>query len=328
MSAPLTPQSDPRDRTGGAAAFQLKLATRLAGIEPAMDGSGHVIVFTHIGKTGGTTLDHIIRVAAKVLGKRACRPRVRRESSLSPSERNQELLHLDLIENDELSGCDYVAGHFPFGIHGRLPRPCLYITLLRDPVARLLSNVRFGLDRGKWERDVRVDALIEQGRLIDNMQTRQIAGIAERDTPCTSETLAAAMENLRSHYAIVGVTERFDDMLKTLITLLGWPDVAYSDRQVSRAPTEPDLEVRVRTTVERYFAFDMELHAYASARPTPWSPGILQGTVSGNLRQDSVLVTSPLVTLDNRPFALIPTGLFDSQVCPAVQRQGGEVLFV
>jgi hypothetical protein len=312
----------------GAAAFQLKLATRLAGVAPAIDVSRHTIVFTHIGKTGGTTLDHIIRVAASVGGKRACRPRPPRGRSIPPSQHNQELLHLDLIDHDQLSSCDYVIGHFPFGLHARLPRPCLYITLLRDPASRLLSNIRFGLDRDKWPRDASVTELVEQGRLIDNMQTRQIAGIADRDAPCTSKTLATAINNLRSHYCVVGVTERFDDALKTLITLLGWPDIAYSNRQVSHAPSDPDLESRVRAAVERHFAVDMELYAYASALPSPWSSGVLEGTVTGNARQDSVLVTSPFINFNDRPSALLSRAAFDAQIHLAVQQLGGEVVLV
>jgi hypothetical protein len=314
--------------SGSGAAFQLKLATRLAGVAPAIDPSRHTIVFTHIGKTGGTTLDHIVRVAASVGAKRACRPRPPRGRAVPPSQHNQELLHLDLIDHDQLSSCDYVIGHFPFGLHARLPRPCLYITLLRDPVARLLSNIRFGLDRQKWPRDTSISALVEQGRLIDNMQTRQIAGIADRDEPCTSKTLTTAIDNLRSHYCVVGLTERFDDALKALITLLGWPDIAYSNRQVSHAPSDPDLESRVKVAAERYFAVDMELYAYASALPTPWRSGVFEGTATGNARQDSVLVTSPLISFNNRASALLSSAVFDAQIRPAVQQQGGEVVLV
>jgi len=311
-----------------AAAFRLKLATRLAGVAPAIDPSRHTIVFTHIGKTGGTTLDHIIGAAAAVGGKRVYRPRPRRGQTIVPSQHNQELVPLDAIDHDQASSCDYVIGHFPFGLHTRLPRPCLYITLLRDPVARLLSNIRFGLDRQKWTRDTSVTALVEQGRLIDNMQTRQIAGIGDRDTPCTSGTLATAIDNLRSHYGVVGVTERFDDALGALITLLGWPDIAYSNRQVSHAASDPDLESRVRAAAERHFAIDMELYAYARALPTPWRSDVLEGTATGHARQDSVLVTSPLINFDNRPSALLPSAVFDAEIRPAIQRQGGEVVLV
>jgi hypothetical protein len=188
--------------------------------------------------------------------------------------------------------------------------------LLRDPVARLLSNVRFGLDRSKWSRETPVKALMERGRLIDNLQTRQIAGVADRNAPCTARTLATAIEHLRSHYAVVG------------ITLLGWPDIAYSDWQVSITPSGPELEAEARAVVDRYFAFDAELYAHARARPTPWAAGMFEGTALGNQRQDTVLLTSPLINLDNRPFAVLPAEVFDSQLFPALAQQGGKVLLV
>lgn len=324
----MTLADDTEDRRVGGPARRLMLATRFTGIAPKMDLSGHRIVFTHVGKTGGTTLDHIIKVASRMRGKRVWRPRAWREQAASPSEHIQELMPLDVITDDKLATCDYLSGHFPFGIHARSRRPCFYVTLLRDPVARLLSNIRFGLDRGKWPRDTSVAALVEQGRLIDNMQTRQLAGIADRSTPCTAKTLTAALDNLRSHYAIVGVTERFDDALKGMITLLGWPDIAYSNRQVSKAPSDPDLESRVREAAERYFEFDMELHAYASQRPTPWSSSVVEGTVTGSSRQDSILVTTPRFSLSDRPFALVPAAVFDTQIRLAVQQRGGEVVVV
>jgi sulfotransferase famil protein len=322
---PPTVQERPTPST---ARVRLKLATRLADLRPTIDPTRHTIVFTHVPKTGGTTLDHIMHVAAAVSHKHARRLKFAQEGVPPLHVRNQQFLSLDNLSDEELSDCDYLSGHFPFGIHHRLARPCLYVTLLRDPVARLLSNVRFGLDRGRWTRDTSVDSLIEQGRLIDNLQTRQMAGIGDRAAPCTDTTLAMALENLRSHYAVVGITERFDDMLKALITLLGWPDIAYSNRQVSIAQSDPELELSVRHAAERYFAFDMELYAYAMARPVPWSQGILEGTATGNERQDSVLVASSRVSFSNHPFALLPATFFDTRVCAEIRRRGGEVLLV
>jgi hypothetical protein len=314
--------------TPGMAPVRLKLATRLADLRPAIDPSCHTIVFTHVPKTGGTTLDHIMHAAAAVGRKQVRRLTFAREGVPPRHVRNQQFLSLDNVSDEQLSVCDYLSGHFPFGIHHRLTRPCLYVTLLRDPVARLLSNVRFGLDRGRWTRDTPVDSLIEQGRLIDNLQTRQIAGIGDRAAPCTAATLTTALENLRSHYAVVGITERFDDALKALITLLDWPDIAYSDRQVSRTQSDPELEARVRAVAERYFAFDIELYAFASAQPAPWRIDVLDGVAGGSVRQKTVLLTSPAVTCNNRPYTLLSASSFDTQICPAVRQQGGEVLFV
>jgi sulfotransferase famil protein len=310
------------------APVRLKLATPLAGLRRTIDPSRHTIVFTHVPKTGGTTLDHIMQATAAVSRRRGRRLTVPREGVPPRHVRNQQFLSLDHLSDEQLSDPDYLSGHFPFGIHHRLKRPCLYITLLRDPVARLLSNVRFGLDRGRWKKDTAVESLIEEGRLIDNLQTRQIAGISDHAAPCTAATLATALGNLGSHYAVVGITERFDETLKALITLLDWPDIAYSDRQVSRTPSDPELEARVRAAAERHFALDMELYAFASARPVPWRADVLDGTAAASVRQGTVLLTSPVVTCNNRPFALLPASSFDTQICPAVRQQGGEVLIV
>jgi hypothetical protein len=326
--------------------IRITLATRYSGLRPSIGSSPHTVVFTHVPKTGGTTLDHIMAAVAAALHKQASRIRSPRRGVLARAERDQRLLNFDPLSDerlvihdhqsgnlkplsdDQLETHDYLSGHFPFGIHRRLPRPVVYVTLLRDPFARLLSQVRFGVDHRKWPRDASVDALIEQGRLVDNLQTRQIAGIADRGTPCTAATLATAIENLRSHYAVVGTTERFDETLKALITLLGWPDIAYSNRQVSVSPSDPGLESKVRFAAERYFGLDMELYATAVARPTPWREDIFEGTASGSARQDTVLLTSPLVTYNSRPASLLPAAVFDGQICPIVRQRGGEVVIV
>jgi hypothetical protein len=306
----------------------LKVATRLAGVVPSIDPSHRTIVFTHVPKTGGMTLDHIMMAAAAVGGKRWRRLPMTAQLSTPRHERRQMFLDFEQFPQDELASCDYVTGHMPFGIHRRLPRPSLYIVLLRDPVARLLSNFRFGIDRGKWSRDTPIEPLFAEGKFADNLQTRQLSGLGDCSAPCTAATLALARENLSSHYAVVGLTERFDDVLKTLITLLGWPDVAYSDRQVSRAPSDPDLEASVRDAAERYCSFDMELYADARARETPWSPNLFEGSVNGSARQAKVLLTSPLVNFNSQPFTLLPAGFVDERLCPAVRQQGGEVIFV
>lgn len=308
--------------------LRLKLASRLSGVVPNLDAGSRTIVFTHVPKTGGTTLDHVFGAAAAITKHRWRRLRMKSLNTGPRSERLQRLLDFETVAPSILDDADYLTGHFQFGIHRCLKRPCLYVTLLRDPVARLLSNLRFGFDRGNWPRDASLESIIKSGRMLDNIQTRQLAGIADREVPCTAETLVLALKNLRQNYAIVGLTERFDETLKALITLLGWPDIAYSDRQVSQVPADGEMEAKARTEAERLFSYDMELYAEAASRPVPWAAGIMDGTPLGTVRQANVLLTSPRLQLNNRPVSLLPASVFDSLVRPAVLRQGGEVVFV
>jgi hypothetical protein len=323
--------SSPAESLGapdGAPNLHLKIATRLAGIAPNIDPSGYTVVFTHIPKTGGTTLDQIMKAAAAAQGKRWRRLPMTAQLSIPRADRRQTLLDLEQFSQDELRKYDYVTGHMPFGIHRRLPRPALYVVLLRDPVARLLSNIRFGIDRGKWSRDVPLEPLFSEGKLADNLQTRHISGLGESSAPCTHAAFDLALDNLRSHYAVVGLTERFDDFLKTLITLFGWPDIAYLDRQVSRTASDPELEARVREAAERYCGLDMELYAAARTRETPWSAGLFGGAVSGSVHQQNILLTYPIANFSNRQFTLLPAEFANARLYPLVQQQGGKVVFV
>jgi len=317
-----------RSEEAGTAPSRLKVATRFAGVSPNIDPSGRVVIFTHVPKTGGTTLDHIFAAAAAVTGKRKRRLRMKSAAASPRHARDQHLLNFATVPQQELADADYLTGHFQFGIHQRLQRPFLYVTLLRDPVSRLLSNIRFGIDHGKWSRDTPIESIFGAGRLIENIQTRQLAGIADRNTPCTEETLALARGNLRRHYAVTGVTERFDETLRTLITLLGWPDIAYTDRQVSATAADPELESRVLIAAEKFSRFDKELYADVVSMPVPWAHGIMEGTPTGTARQRNVLVTSPQFQANNRPLSLLPYSLFDAHIRPKVARQGGEVIFV
>ncbi|MGH6933373.1 MAG: hypothetical protein ACREEE_13180 [Dongiaceae bacterium] len=306
---------------------RLKVATRLAGLTPVADAARTAIIFTHVPKTGGTTLDYIFVAAAAATKRKSCHLSMKSLADRPRHERSQQILDFGTVPQSDL-GADYLTGHFQFGLHRLLDRPSFYVTLMRNPAARLLSNLRFGIDRGMLPGDTTVERVFQAKRLLDNIQTRQLAGIADRDAPCTPETLARARENLHRHYAVAGVTERFDETLRALITLLGWPDIAYTDRQVSRTAIDPERQAEAAAAVERYFAFDLELYAEVAARPVPWSPEVMTGNVTGSARQDAILVTSPVIKRDDRPYALISAAEFDTQLCPALKKAGGEVVYV
>ena len=88
----------------------------------------------------------------------------------------------------QLARLRLVRGHLLFGIHSYLPQPALYISLLRDPFARLESTYRHILTK----RAHRLHAYVTSRRMTfveyvtsgitletDNWQTRCIAGDAD-----------------------------------------------------------------------------------------------------------------------------------------------------
>lgn len=323
----ILPATEPTKSATKDRSLQLKVATRFAGLTPRTDTARHAVIFIHVPKTGGTTLNYVYKAAAAAVGKTARRLPLTHLAGVPPRERQQQVLDVNTVPRDKLAA-DYFSGHFQFGLHRQLARPAIYITLLRHPAARLVSNLRFAMDRGKLSSDITMEGVFENKRLLDNIQTRQLAGLADRDLPCTAETLETARANIRQHYAVIGVTERFDETLRALITLLGWPDIAYTDRQVSRSAIHPELEEAATAAVQRYFPFDLELYVEVAARPTPWSPEFMAGSVTGQVRQDSILVASSAIRRDNQPFTLVSAAQFHTQLCPAIIEAGGEVLFV
>ena len=75
---------------------------------------------------------------------------------------------------------------------------------------------------------------------LNNGQTRLLSGVEEVGAPvigygeCPAEILEIAKENLAVHFAVVGITERFDETLILLKTALNWNSIFYSRANVTR----------------------------------------------------------------------------------------------
>ena len=204
------------------------------------------VIFLHIGKTAGSTMRQVLKrqfPASQTLTVRA-RRRPREETladfaRLPEAERLQPRL---------------IMGHTVFGLHEHVPRPCRYVTMLRDPARLAISQHRYvlrtpGHRHHEQAQGMSLEEYVESGLALemDNSQTRAVAG--DIGTPyrgCTPEMLETAKRNLAAHFAWVGITERFDESVVLLGRTFGWPDVRYVSANVARdgaSPTEAELEV-------------------------------------------------------------------------------------
>lgn len=182
-----------------------------------------------------------------------------------------------------------VVGHFWFGVHEHLTGPWRYITLLRDPVDRVVSlyyHFKF-----KSNRPPNLEAKMEQLRArlvrpadivgmsleefvedppyreVDNDQTRRISGLEPPLGGCTRQTLEAARENLQAHFSVVGVTERFDETIVLMRHALNWTkDILYYPRNTN--PLRPRLDAippSIRESILRRNELDHELYLLANS---------------------------------------------------------------
>src|SRR6185436_7498297 len=168
------------------------------------------LVFLHIPKAAGSTLDSLLA------------QRFDPARTLTIRNSVKQIEELKALSGEERAKLDLIKGHFPYGIHEHLPRPCEYITMLRDPVERMISHYYYVLrtrghylhelvtTKGIGLKDYAVGGLSEE---LDNGQVRLISGCGRRPPygACSREFLELAKQNLRERFALVGLAERFDE---------------------------------------------------------------------------------------------------------------------
>jgi hypothetical protein len=158
-----------------------------------------------------------------------------------------------------------VVGHFWFGVHRHLGRPATYITLLRDPVDRVLSLFYHLNEDENPKMELEEFLASPPYREVDNDQTRRIAGVEPELGKCTRRTLDLAKDNLRRHFSVVGVTDRFDETLVLLKRKLGWAKhLCYYSKHINRdRPPADSVPQPIRDAILRWNELDRELYDFA-----------------------------------------------------------------
>lgn len=239
----------------------------------------YALIFLHIPKNAGTSLRKIIE-------------RFYEQEDIyliyTKAYNLPDKSDFNALTDDEKRKIKVFMGHVSFGLHNNIPQPCLYATILRDPVERIISlfshvsnDPSLPYYRRIKAEHMGIGEFVRSGLAFeaDNHQTRVLSGIHAEFGNCTTEMLETAKNNLKEYFVVVGLTEYFVDSVFLMKKALGWKTPFYhsifkilfgwknpfyerSNVSVDR-PRKDSLSKDDLNAIINFNKFDMDLYNYA-----------------------------------------------------------------
>ena len=197
-------------------------------------------IFIHIGKTAGTSFRNFLTSNvkkhyfgyAKTHYLTHANPKFRVESKFYEVEpRGNEIFNM----------YDLFSEHAPFGLHTWLPtKDYQYITVLREPISRILSAYRYAIDR-KWiTSDVNVIDWYhsDTNNDISFYQINHVSGLPMDLPPETK--LNKALLNLEDDKFLFGFTEAYNEFIDLCCETNKWePQYRVSNQTRTKKEVSP-----------------------------------------------------------------------------------------
>jgi hypothetical protein len=177
------------------------------------------------------------------------------------------------------------AAHLPMGVHRIFDRPAKYITVLRDPVDRVISHFYFVHD----EKDRPISESMTLEQYLDSrmdlgphdFQTRMLSGAPELDamrtgekgpiaiTPVEDRHLEMAKRNIEALFIAAAPLEDFTALVLLLRRIYGWGWSKVLFEEINSTKARPKLEQvpeATRRHIEGLNRYDRQLYEWTAAR--------------------------------------------------------------
>ncbi len=243
-------------------------------------GERPVLIFQHLPKTGGISLAEFLKSKYE----RENYYEIDRDPTLAPGISLNQFIALPRANRDRF---DLILGHFPYGLHKFLSRPCVYVTLLRNPLERCLSFYHQLLrDHPRshkfMARNYTVEEYIQDlntlgsgtapavkifsDMVLDGLFGRQgYKCKVEWGYALHPQDTQVIKRRLSDEFMLVGLTERLDDFLFLLCRRMGWRPSAlgHENKTPGRPPAEQELSPDQLGRANEKLSAEWELYSHA-----------------------------------------------------------------
>lgn len=230
------------------------------------------LILQHLHRTGGTTLYSVMR---RYFDTGA----THRIDEFRDAEK-YSIEYFSRFSQEKRDSVLFLRGHMPFGLHSYFSHPCDYVTVVRDPVERVLSEyTRLAMWRPDAMKIFRSqerlsgvsleDFVSDDFAAVNNYQTRILsgrwAGRYEKVLPIDRDVLETAKGNLTKYFKVVGTTDRLDETILVLAKMFGWRNPYYLEKKqlAKRKGIIPQESSNIREAIKERNKFDAELYRFA-----------------------------------------------------------------
>jgi Sulfotransferase family len=243
-----------------------------------------VLIHLHIAKTGGTSLSSMIKHGFRSdeifeSSQHVGTPGNMRQAPQEDCERKLIAFGLNDVQ--------YVSGHVPLGVHRIFRRPTKYVTVVRDPIQRIISFFFFQAeDKNCYLKDGRPLTFEEyiEGRAdvqLYDYQVRVLCGSPELDVESPGRDqirprlhvqrhhLDLAKKNIEELFLAAAPIEEITELGLLVRLVYGWPmrrlQTEYKNSTKSR-PHLAEIPIRLIRIMEECNSHDLELYEWVSKR--------------------------------------------------------------
>jgi ABC-type polysaccharide/polyol phosphate transport system ATPase subunit len=246
---------------------------------PAVATRDRMLLFLYLRHTGAPTLTDILLRNLETKDFLVIDNDEVQESSLGTWSDGAVEKTFACLKSSQIDDVRFVWGPYRHGLQSHLPKASASVTFLRDPLERVILH--YSDWASAMQNAGRLDEVLASGHyplITDNYMIRILSGVATLDPPesgattqhhprVTAADFEKALSNLDS-YMLVGVTDRFDEMLLLLAADLSWSlsDLVYKPRTATEFSLEiSETATSVRDKVLHLNRYDLALVEHARA---------------------------------------------------------------